>query len=379
MRLNTSNLHNIKIPRNDVVAGYKNAYINMMISSARFKNKFLDCWDGTGEFSLFTNAKREAMTKLLGIDKQFNGETDLATTQAHEGLEDLRLNWKFNPASVTASYKETVLDNIRHLFETNGYSVTYRTETSPLYLNDVAITDPTLNLVYRLVINILNVGFGTYIFTFAQIETQLSYKIFDEKNTIDFITKSTTGIPELATLGLIKEDIETLGGVGSMHNWSFNDGTINIDPVEFAALPPDEFMVFVQNFINLHKIEEDQSWWQTILKIVMIIVSIIAIVYGGYALAAYAVGGSTVGLAGAAALGLTTMAYGAAFAAVFLAFQIYSAIMTLQSMTEKAEEAVDSPKEIDTKIAMAEEGYWTYHDSDKPENQINGVLEWGKP
>ena len=66
MRLKISKLGRIEIPRNDVLGGHKTAYINTLMQATRFKNRFLQYWDGSGNFSMFYDADREDMSRLLG-------------------------------------------------------------------------------------------------------------------------------------------------------------------------------------------------------------------------------------------------------------------------------------------------------------------------
>lgn len=385
MRLNTNRLGHVEIPRNDVLSGYKSAWINAIIQSSRFKRKFLECWDGSNSYSLFYDENKEQMVKLLGIHNQFDGETDLTKTKAKDGLRDLQLVWQIKMKDITNEHKEIVLEHIRHIFEEHGYSVTYtiNADIETILANNIQVVDEDIEQIYRLIIEILNKGFGTYEFTFEQMEEQLRYKIFEEehieyiKNQLITEEKKTIGIPSLATFG-ITEEVETIK-INPLVKTRLAENKLIINVDDFNALPADEFVAFINSFLEIKPIKKKQKWYQKLFKIILIIVSIITIIYGGYALASYAFTGSTAGLVGASALGLTSMAFGAGMASAFLVLQMYGAVMTLKAMNEKVEEAVNTPEEIKTKISMAEETYWTYHDSDKPEAQILSVLEGGKP
>lgn len=391
MRLNTRLLSRVEIPRNNVVAGYKNAYINDMVQKSKFKNKFLSIWDGVEIFSLLSHPKREEMTRLLGLHNSFNGETDLAKTGAGSGFKDFRLCWTITQSKITTELKDKVMENIHDVFDRYGYTFKYSTFKG-ITINDEELPEE-IDDFYILVASNITRGAGIYTFTFNQVESQLKYDIFErvyyiggedkptsllQNNSIQSIlnkTKTVTGIMHLATFGIID--------IGSEVHPIFiidEEGRQSIDSDKFKQMPPDYFHDFVSSFLNFNYVKKRKSFLQKLLTVVLVIISIVTIVWGGYAILAYAFTGSTTALMATAAVGLTTMSMGAVAGAVILAANIYGSVQELMSLQQKdeAKESVSTPAEIDKKMSMSEETYWDNHTADKPEAHIENVLNYGK-
>jgi len=387
MRLKISKLGRIEIPRNDVMGGYKAAYINTLIQTTRFKNRFLQYWDGSGNFSMFKDSDREDMTKLLGIHNEFDGEKDLSKTEMNDGLKDVLLQWTIKPENATESLKDDVMLNIkRDILDVKGYTVKYTNTNEPMFVDGVELTDDMDIAVYSLIIKLIATGMGTYTFTWVQIETGLKAAIFTNK------TDDVTGVPMLASYGVAGVSYNPGDYILS---WSDTSTRLEVDSTKLAALQPDEFMEFVGSYLDFRYVEDDKEWWEKllsfVLKVVTVVIAVVAIVAtagaASAAIAASSMAGATAGsIAGAAVAslatyGFTSMAFGVTAGLLIGAANIYGAIVGIQSLSgiEIDQEAVKSPEEIKNKVAMADEMRWTYCDSDKPEAQILNRLNEGKP
>jgi ABC-type multidrug transport system fused ATPase/permease subunit len=275
-----------------------------------------------------------------------------------------------------------------------GYEITYQGVELPILVGGVSVDDPYAKMVYDLVAkHIATSGAGTYTFVMNDVDEYLRHEIFEAQHMTTYDVhgirtsyRSVTGIPMLASFGV--ESVST--GFGFNLAWNDNDGRMNIDPVAFAALEADQFMSFVQSYLDVEYDEEDQPWYMELLSIVLKIIAIVLVVFtvviGIQAVAAAMAAGSfTAGIAAfnavLAGAGLTTTAYGAFAGLVIGVLNVAGALMTLPLLgsIQEAHEAVEKPEDIRTKVGIADETYWTWHDSDKPENVIKSVLEQGKP
>lgn len=397
MRLKIQKLGRIEVPRNDVLQGYKAAYINTLLQTTRFKNRFLQYWDGQSSFSMFYHANREDMTRLLGMHNQFDGETDLAKTKMNDGLKDVLLQWTIKPEKATESLKDDVILNIKQgIVDAKGYTVKYTNTDEPMFVDGVELTNDMDIAVYSLIIKHIANGMGTYTFTWVQVETYLRDAIFNnEKITLSLKGGRLTrvkGVPMLASYGVASVDY---GTNTNMLSWNGSLTSLTVDTTKLQALDPDEFMEFVGSYLDFRYVEDDKEWWEELLQIVLVILTIVAIVVTlGAAGAAVSAASSAASMAGAtaasvataavstlAAYGVSTLAFGMTAGLLIGAANIYGAIVSIQALggVEQAEEAVQAPKEIKNKVAMSDELRWTYCDSDKPEAQILNRLNEGKP
>lgn len=382
MRLSIARLGRIEIPRNDVLGGYKQAYINTMIQTTRFKNRFLQYWDGVGEFSMFNDPDREAMTKLLGMHNQFDGQTDLKQTEMDDGLKDVLLRWTIKPEGASEALKDDVMLNIkRDVLDVLGYTVKYTATNEPMLVNGVELTDDIEIAIYSQIIRLIANGMGTYTFTWTQIETQLRSAIFNG-----------SGIPMLASYGVASV---SYGTSGIMLTWHPASSSLQVDATKLQALAPDEFMQFVNSYLDFRYVEDDKEWWEKLLEIVLVIITIYLVIVSVGALgAAFNAATAAASMTGAtlttvttaavgalASYGITTTAFGITAGLLIGAANIYGAMVSLTMLggVQMAEDTVSSPAEIENKVSMADEMRWTYNDSDKPESQILQRLNEGLP
>ncbi len=379
MRLKVEKLGRIAVPRNNVIAGVKTAYINAMIQNGKFKREFLSCWDGVSAFSLFNHPKRVEMIKLLKIQNQFEGDTNLS--KAREGLKDLQLIWNVRPHLIDTATQEQIISNIKtDIIDKNGYEVTFAGVNKPIKCKEKTLIEDDEILVYDIIIDhIAKKGLGTYIFTFEQIRSHLIFKIFKEDHTQEDYDVQTISGKARIDLNAQEHKLDT-HGIAQLA--SFGVADLKIDASKIKELESDEFVSFVQNFIDFKQVKKKRSFWQTFLTFALVAIAIFTIAFaiGAGALAFSAGTGFSGFVTSMTAVGLSTTAYGVTVGVVLAVANIASAVMTLGAKNDnEPKQETQTPTEAHAQFEVADEMRWTYHDSFKPEVQILGYLEANKP
>lgn len=389
MKLRPNKLHYVQIPRNNVLGGYTKAYKESLIARTRFRRKFLEYWNdpSSATFSLFTHVNRIEMTRLLGIGREY-GTDDLTTANIPDidKIDDIVLVWKDQIGDAIPEYRAIAMAKIKERIDSfvDGYFLEF-TSVCTVWVEPIGLPprcdnwehtvkvdgteliDDVNIAIYEAINELLGGDVSNKKFRWEDVAAGLEYKVFDEVQCEGYRCQSERGIPVLSNLGIVPQGA-----------WVYNP-----DRTALEALDPYEFFEFVQAHIKVD-VREKKNVWGKILVIAMIFVTIILIaegVYWGFDVAAS--GGTfaqavAAGLSIASGIGVAGLGSGI-YAALLVASSAYGAFSSMQMLTKDDPEAVNSPEEIDTKVSMANELYWTYTDSVMPPAQIEGAIQYGRP